>query len=347
MPITCAQCGMFDGHFAGCPTLAVERELERRRQEARRATFEREFRERIERLRAEARPRAERDVEARFNMGGALTAAQMQAMVEARVELDVAERISEDPEQVARLRRMRDELDENVRRELAETERMPIETNAVARGMLEALGIPNEILRDLPIRPGRFSQERPPCAGNRHTTVQVEYDQNGVGYARCTTCGHRTDDVVVAQRTSADIPTRTSPVSHRVERLPGNVPIRCSCGWEVTASYLMGLSSLDIRGMIEAHMAGATVGPQPREETMPGLPEGTKVCPSCGNKSIREARRSGIRQCKEGHHWNRFEMIVGGPTYENAMKKPSWETPEMSEPAIMPRRSLRIEDAES
>ena len=112
---------------------------------------------------------------------------------------------------------------------------------------------------------------------------------------------------VEAPRTSADI-AFAPRVRHVIDRLDGGlqggVVYRCSCGWQLTRAYLDGLSEYEIRGLVDAHLAGGSVGPA---------------------QTANAAGRI--------------------PYTEIAKPKIPWETPHISEPALSPRREIRLEDA--
>lgn len=308
MPSTCAQCGMFDGHFAGCPTFAVDRELERRRQEREQVSQRAEMRRR-------AYERAEREVRGLYEMGGAITAVQMQAMVEARVEVDVAQQTGEPPERVNRLRRLRDEIELNARR-LAEREPRQVFGRSVADMLTE----PNEIMADLIMEEApRTSRDIPMGISQRHTVSQVN--------------------------------------------VPGEDPYQCSCGWRVSEAYLRDMAERDVRGLIDAHVAGGDVGPKPvlrkNDIVLFNMPDGFThklfrrddrfIC-TCGKMTFLShevgPHPSGGIYAGAAEVWMRHVRDKLGywvPVPDLIGVKKAWETPELSEPAIMPRRHFNLE----
>ena len=105
----------------------------------------------------------------------------------------------------------------------------------------------------------------------------------------------------LAPRTSADGPSAFRSSSHTVSSAPtvhGGNTLMCSCGWVVPANYLEGMPEREVVQMIDAHIAGGQVGPQPKK----------------------------------------FEFFG-----KEVLPRQVWETPEISEPAMMPRRHFNLE----
>ncbi len=97
----------------------------------------------------------------------------------------------------------------------------------------------------------------PPCGHCGQTTTHL----SGCPVAYNREVARRASEILAQQELSRHSAAQKHVVTS-FTRAGGTFPaFTCSCGWEVTCAYLVGLSEFEIRDMVDAHLAGGQVGP--------------------------------------------------------------------------------------